>query len=278
MEFYNRCRSLLAILNSKISLSNDPQNIKDYRINDAKALSLKAFTSGLMEPLGSFLRSRAPPTLENALTFVKEELDVRYFQNLQTKTQISPQQPIKTFQRPFKTFQQSRPTFQNNYQPSQPRIQQNYFPRYSQQFQPNPTPVTQLNPNQPPAQFPGYKKPFGKPGQNVFAPKRNFQPFYKPEPMQTSTVRKRPASQQIGNLRQRPFNPNFQNRFPHNNNNPQNHFSNNNQRPNFEFEELHNVTTDSQDMYDQYDDWPTENDNLEYSDYHPEFNDTAYHQ
>jgi hypothetical protein len=290
VEFYNRCRSLLAILNSKISLTNDPQVIKDYRIADAKALALKSFTSGLLEPLGSFLRSRAPPTLENALTIVKEELDVRYFQNSQSKPHIPVQNTSKTLQFPRPTFQnyqtsQPRPFIQNyqtsqprpfiqNYQTSQPRTQQNYFPRYSQTFQPNPTPVTYLNPNQPPSQFPGFKKPFGKPGQNVFAPKKNYQSFNKPEPMVTSTVKKRPASQQIGNFRQRPFNPNFpnQNRFQHSSNN----FINNNQRANFEFEELHNVNTDpQQDTYDPCDEMLVETDNQEYFDYseYPEYFD-----
>lgn len=266
VDFYNRCRSLVAILNSKISLTNDIQEIKNYRIANAKALALKSFTSGLMEPLGSFLRSRAPATLENALTIVKEELDVRYFQNLQNKPQTSVQQPIKIPQRPHPTFQ--------NYPILQPRAQQNQFPQQARQYQPNVAPITHLNPNQPPAQFPGYQKPFGKPGQNVFAPKRNFQPSKKPEPMDMSTIKKRPASQQVGNFRQRPFNQASQNysRFQPGNSST-NHFTNNGQRPNFTFEELHNMNTEpQQDSYDQYVDWPAETDNTDYSEY-PEYHD-----
>ncbi|KAF5302771.1 hypothetical protein FQA39_LY01951 [Lamprigera yunnana] len=44
---------------------------------DAKCLIYKR---GLNEPIGSFLTSRKPQNLETALIFVKDELDIRYFQ------------------------------------------------------------------------------------------------------------------------------------------------------------------------------------------------------
>ncbi|KAF5273861.1 hypothetical protein FQA39_LY00976 [Lamprigera yunnana] len=67
--------------NSKISLSDDPEIIGKYKIIDAKSLALKVYLGGLNESIGSFLISRNPQNLETAFRFIKDELDIRYFQN-----------------------------------------------------------------------------------------------------------------------------------------------------------------------------------------------------
>lgn len=271
VDFYNRCRSLMAILNSKISLSNDAQDIKLYRINNAKALALKAFVSGLAEPLGSFLRSRAPPTLENSLVILKEELDVRYFQNNQTKSQNLPQYPTKLPQ------QNKAMLFtKQNPQSSYLSTQQNYFPR-TQPFNSNFTPMSQINPYKPPTQFQNYQGPLHKQEQNAFAPNKNFKPSFRPEPMQTSTIQKRPASQQIGNSRQRAFTQ--QNSFQKRNNGPTNYFTNNGQSSNFMSEELYNFNAE-QDPNRTYPLYAPDDNNLqhlEYSDNTDDFNEDEYY-
>lgn len=225
IDFYNRIRSLLAILNSKISLGHEEQVIKDYKMLDSKSLALKTYLGGLMEPLGSFLRSKAPQNLETALTYVKDELDIRYFQNI---NRSQPQQKFSTLSQPiqnrnFQPRQNFNATFQNYQQP--PQFRQNFNPTY------------QLNPNIPPRQFPGTQPKFGKPNQNVFAPKRNFQPQNRPEPMQTSTVRKRPASHQAQrtNPPQRPFYQNL------NQNQRTNYIQQSSQPRNFYSEELNHA-------------------------------------
>lgn len=248
IDFYNRCISMLAILNSKISLTNDAIEVKNYRIAQAKQTALKTFITGLAEPMGSFVRSRNPVTLENALTIVKEEIDIRYFRNSQNSFQQINKVTQKQMSPNYQNFEQRfKPKYQNNsqqwfqppnrnYQPfkyptgyvqqsnnfPQQRFQQNFTPRY-------------LNPNTPPRQFPG-QRPFGKPGQNVFAPRQNFVPT-KAEPMEFSTIKKRPASQQIGNVRQRPFNPNF------------------GQRPNFTTGQLHQTNFNPEYQTDELDEF-----------------------
>lgn len=261
VNFFNQVRSLLAILNSKIALGNETPDIKKYKLLAAKNLALKAYTSGLLEPLGSFIRSRAPGSLEQAITYVKDEIDIRYFQGL-AKTHpsnIHPQHKFSTIPNQSGTPMRANSSFQN-YQ--QPRYnQQNYFPNHGpSQFKPNFTPTHQLNPNQPPAQFPGFQKPFAKPGQNAFAPRRNFQHTNQPEPMQTSTINKRPASQQIQKPNpSRPFNPNFK---------PNNYIQQSSQPRNFHSQELFNVEFNETPTFQEtnYEQEPTEIPEMLYQD------------
>ncbi|KAF5295192.1 hypothetical protein FQA39_LY13197 [Lamprigera yunnana] len=78
-----------AILNSKISLGDEPDIFREYKIIDEKSLALRVYLGELNEHFGSFLRSRNPPNLEMALRYVKEELDIRYFQNNNKQSQFN---------------------------------------------------------------------------------------------------------------------------------------------------------------------------------------------
>lgn len=232
IEYFNRCRSLLAILKSKIALGDDDQIIKEYKITEAKNLTLTAYTSGLIEPLGSFIRGRAPQTLEIALTYVKNELDIRYFQNLNSKIS-QPNKPTT-----FQNF--SKPTtFQNfnrsNFIPQRftQYPQQNYYPP---QFRTNQSPVYKLNPNTPPQTFPGFQQRNIKSNQNAFRPQRNFQSNFRPEPMETSTIKKRPASQQVPKQNPPALRQNYQNNFR-----PNNFIQQSCQPRNFQSQELHHT-------------------------------------
>lgn len=227
INFFNRVRSLLAVYNSKISLHNEPQEIKEYKLRASKDLALKAFTTGLLEPLGSFLRCKAPTTLENAISIIREEIDVRYFQNSTRNQSENKTYPVANqFNKPKPPNASGIPNYQNpnnfsqNYSNFQRPINQNFTnqnrsPNFSYNQNPNftrqlPQQPFRLNPNQPPQRFPEYQRPFGRPGQNVFAPKRNFIPSNQVEPMQTSSIHKRPPSMQtpIANY---PKRPNFNN-------------------------------------------------------------------
>lgn len=267
IDYFNRCRSLLAILNSKISLGIEDQLIKNYKLTEAKNLTLTAYISGLAEPLGSFIRSRSPQTLENALTYVKNEIDIRYFQNSNSRI---PQQQFKqaTNQiqaKPYPNLQ--RQQTQNNYQ------QQPYFNRSQPQFRNNHGPVYKLNPNIPPQNFPGFQPKYGTPGQNVFKPQRNFQPTHRPEPMEASTIKKRPASQQLGRQGPPPPRQNFPNNFR-----PNNFFQQSNQPRNFHSQELHH--TELNEMYQSDIDIPNndyQNFDYEYPE-QPECSNSRYTQ
>lgn len=257
IDFYNKIRSLLAILNSKISLGPEQQIIKEYKILDSKSLALKTYLGGLLEPLGSFLRSRAPQNLETALTFVKDELDTRYFQNI---NRVQPQQRIDTINQPIQNkFPQQRPNFTPNFQSYQqrPGLQPNHQAMYNQrpQFRPNFTPNYQVNPNIQPQRFPGIRPNFGRPNQNVFAPKPNFQPQNRPEPMQASTIKKRAASFQAHrtNPPQRPFLPNY------NQNQQTNYIRQSSQPRNFHSEELNQVDFTFENTNESNFDYDSEN-------------------
>lgn len=257
IEFYNRCRSLLAIINSKIALINDPPAIKNYKLSNAKNLTLKTFISGLTEPLGSFIRSRSPATLENALTYIKDELDIRYFQNLNNPNKTPYQQNHNT-----KNQTPQKPWHTNNY--PRPVFQPFTFPNRPNNFMSNTNP----------SQIKRQQQNHFEPKRNVFAPNQRPQ-FNKPEPMDFSTIKKRPASAQIGNFPRRPpfpqNNPSNSNNFQQRSFPPTNQFTNNNQRPNFRSQEINHLSTDSETFTENY---PIEQND---QDYNPTYDQEYFH-
>lgn len=193
IEFFNKIRTHLAIFNSKISLGDEDPAVKNYKLLANKSLALRTFVSGLNENLGSFIRSRNPNSLEEALKMVKEELDIRYSQN----------QNNKSF--PNSNQTPNKPNNQN-YPKSNVPLQNLYTPRYNnfvpnQNYtirQPFPQRNQNFNPNNPMRFPPSNSRNFQNPNRNVFAPGQNKQFMNKPEPMDFSTI-KRPASQQLSN-------------------------------------------------------------------------------
>ncbi|KAF5287812.1 hypothetical protein FQA39_LY15673 [Lamprigera yunnana] len=200
----------LPILNSKISLGDEPDTIREYKIIDAKSLALRVYLGGLNEPFGSFLRSRNPPNLEVVLRYVKEELDIRYFQNSNKQPQFNYEnrsnnyQPKQNFnfssynkpnfdsnnRQTFKTNHNYRPNQFNNQNQSQ-RLNNNYRPQFKHNFNSQNKPFNNNFNNQ--------QRPFNNfnnnhqrqnNNYNAFAPKRNYQPNFRPEPMQTKKCHK----------------------------------------------------------------------------------------
>lgn len=222
IEFFNKVRTHLAIFNSKISLSNETPEIINYKLTANKSLALRTFVSGLNENLGSFIRSRNPMSLEDALRMVKEELDIRYSQSqnninkqfANSNPNQKPNKPIANsfnpnYLKPHMPFGNVyTPKFNNfapnsNYRPQNQHFQgQNFSPRPPfQQYKPNFFSNSPMRPT---------PNNFQNPNQNVFAPRQNYTPMNKPEPMDIS-VTKRSASQQLTNPNK--FRPNPQN-FP----------------------------------------------------------------
>lgn len=79
-EFYDRCQTLFSTLMTYISLhENIPTTIEAKR-NLYKKLTMQAFVRGLKEPLGSRIRCMRPDTIEKALEYVQEELNIMYLQ------------------------------------------------------------------------------------------------------------------------------------------------------------------------------------------------------
>lgn len=207
IEFYNRVRTLLATFNSKISLGNEDQAIKNYKLINTRKLALRSFLSGLNEPFGSLLRSRNPDSLENAIAIIRDEIDIRYSQNLHKNySNVTIQNQNSNTNNPRYNLQNSHTAHPNNpmsnskmpfpnYKNQFPHGQRNFFPNNA--FASNQNPTMKLNSNTPPPRFPNQGPRFEN--RNVFAPQHGYRNNTPGEPMQLGSVIKRPFSAQTVN-------------------------------------------------------------------------------
>lgn len=199
LTFYNRCQELKAALFSHLSHTDSTAELQTMKAQMYTSLTLKAFLSGLRDPLGSFIRSTEPATLEDALRKINEEQNIRHLQaGTQNQNRTFTRPPMHVKQIPPKQFQ-PQPNYQkiNNVQPRPGPSHQNW------QSRPNYVQQTKILPNIPPRQFPGNQFPsqsikfnYNKPkGTNVFKP-TNKPPPYRPTPMDISRTIKHPYIQQ----------------------------------------------------------------------------------
>jgi hypothetical protein len=80
-EFYDQCQTLFSTIMTYVTLhENIPTTVEAKRAL-YKKVAMQAFVRGLKEPLGSRIRCMRPPTIEKALEYVQEELNVIYLQN-----------------------------------------------------------------------------------------------------------------------------------------------------------------------------------------------------
>lgn len=80
-EFYDKCQNLFSTIMTYVSLHESVATTIEAKRDLYKKLTMQSFVRGLKEPLGSRIRCMRPQTIEKALEFVQEELNVMYLQN-----------------------------------------------------------------------------------------------------------------------------------------------------------------------------------------------------
>lgn len=90
-EFYDHCQTLFSTIMTYVTLHETVSTTIEAKRDLYKKVTMQAYVRGLKEPLGSRIRCMRPPTIEKALEFVQEELNVMYLQQRETpKAQAPP--------------------------------------------------------------------------------------------------------------------------------------------------------------------------------------------
>lgn len=102
-EFYDKCQTLFSTLMTYVTLHESIATTIEAKRDLYKKLTMQAFVRGLKEPLGSRIRCMRPTSIEKALEFVQEELNIMYLQQRNGFTserrnliQPTPTPPVKT--------------------------------------------------------------------------------------------------------------------------------------------------------------------------------------
>nr|CAI5833259.1 unnamed protein product [Callosobruchus analis] len=176
MDFGKRLQVLRSSLAQKLTLSEPSSVIRTAMLKQYEGVCLRAFIRGLPGPLQTIIRLKNPDSLERALTYVVEEQNFQYTQN------IFKQRP-NNFNTPRFPSQQFQP-FNNNIR-FQPPVQQSQQTFQSAQNFPSQPINIQTVPVQ--RHFPTNREVFGPPkNANVFKPTGN-PPSNHPQPMSVST-------------------------------------------------------------------------------------------
>lgn len=186
-EYHEKCIGVRSLLYSNVQLIENNADVRRVKQTLYDSLTLKAYLSGLKEPLGSFLRAKGPTTMEDAMTYVIEEENV-YYNRSREATELQRKNSALAQQRKPIPNTGLRMVNSHNipkYIPQQPRQQ---FQNFTQPF------VFANNPR--PMSFPNDSRSRSFPNQNhysansrntrnVFAPRNQTQP--RPTPMDTSS-------------------------------------------------------------------------------------------
>lgn len=101
-EYYERCQNLFSTIMTYVTLHDTLQTTIDSKRDLYKKLTLQAFVRGLNDPLGSRIRCMRPETIEKALEYVHEEVNILYLQSRNERlishyvTRQLPQNPALT--------------------------------------------------------------------------------------------------------------------------------------------------------------------------------------
>lgn len=79
-EFYDHCQTLFSTIMTYITLHEDVATTIEAKRALYRKLTMQAFVRGLQEPLGSRIRCMRPETIEKALEYVQEEINISYLQ------------------------------------------------------------------------------------------------------------------------------------------------------------------------------------------------------
>lgn len=80
-EFYDHCQTLFSTLMTYVSLHEPIHTTIEAKRELYKKVTMQAYVRGLKEPLGSRIRCMRPATIEKALEYVQEELNIMYLQS-----------------------------------------------------------------------------------------------------------------------------------------------------------------------------------------------------
>lgn len=142
-EFYEHCQTLLSTVMTYVSLHETIASTIEAKRSLYKRVATQAFVRGLNEPLGSRIRCMRPESIEKALEYVQEELNVIY---LQQRVDVKVQQsPRMTTQFPNVGILPPRPNYQPQAGNWQVPIGQRPPPPAPQPFKFNPVPAPPQN-------------------------------------------------------------------------------------------------------------------------------------
>lgn len=79
-DFYNHCQTLFSTIMTYVTLHETIGTTIEAKRALYKKLTMQAFVRGLKEPLGSRIRCMRPDSIEKALEYVQEELNILYLQ------------------------------------------------------------------------------------------------------------------------------------------------------------------------------------------------------
>lgn len=103
IEFYDKCQNLFSTIMTYVTLHEAVGTTIEAKRELYRKLTMQSFVRGLKEPLGSRIRCMRPATIEKALEFVQEELNVMYLQqrndHVEKRTPSTPQQQGPAFQK-----------------------------------------------------------------------------------------------------------------------------------------------------------------------------------
>lgn len=132
--FYERVQNLLCTIMTYVELHESLPSTIEAKRELYKKLALQTYIRGLHEPLGSRIRCMRPETLEKALEFAQDELNVLYLKQKHTVQPFTAKRqgnfnpfkfsPINTSQMTIPNQQNSLPIYQirpnTNYVPNNP--------------------------------------------------------------------------------------------------------------------------------------------------------------
>ena len=79
-EYYDKCQTLFSTIMTYVTLHETVATTIEAKRDLYRKLTLQSYIRGLKEPLGSRIRCMRPETIEKALEFVQQEMNVMYLQ------------------------------------------------------------------------------------------------------------------------------------------------------------------------------------------------------
>lgn len=196
-EFYDHCQTLFSTIMTYVTLHETLGTTIDAKRVLYKKLTMQAFVRGLKEPLGSRIRCMRPDSIEKALEYVQEELNIQY---LQQRNESVPRHQLAHRTPPALPTAFSMPKF-NNFN-SVPNFNSQAAPRYNPPPPPlrlsmQPQPFKFNMPSNAQSQQPRMSRtqqmfsappPRYNPQSNMFRLPPRHQPQYQPPPKPMSGV------------------------------------------------------------------------------------------
>lgn len=207
--YYEKVQHLLCTIITYVELHESVGTTVEAKRTLYKNLALQTFLRGLDEPLGSRVRCMRPSSLESALEFAQEELNVLYLQKRNKSL------PAKKNLYNFYEQAPNTSNTQQNFRSPAPNLshqQQNLYsympPNYNPTFQAYPRPqIRSFGPQYPPQLFPGiplvslqHRQPYPRP-QN---PTKTQQMFRAPPTNMSTGFRIPPRAPQVPQTNQAP--------------------------------------------------------------------------